>query len=194
MTQSHQDFEAGWWGSCANTYGEESKQITYARYMGLNPLNLDGHWPVYDLGNKSVLDIGGGPSSMLLKTINAGHLAVVDPCPYPDWVALRYKTAGIDCIRSTGESFVSPWEFDECWIYNVLQHVEDPAEVIAVAKKHAQTIRVFDWIDIAPHPGHPHELTQAMLDDLLGGTGQTIELNERGCVGRAYFYYEGAIK
>jgi len=66
VSNNHQDFEADWWGSCANTYGEESKQIVYARLMNLSPQNLDGHWPVYDIDGGSVLDIGGGPSSMLL--------------------------------------------------------------------------------------------------------------------------------
>lgn len=190
MSNNHQDFEADWWGSCANTYGEESKQIVYARLMNLSPQNLDGHWPVYDIDGGSVLDIGGGPSSMLLKTINAGHRTVVDPCPYPDWVAARYEAEGIEYIRSAGESFISPARYDECWIYNVLQHVEDPTEVIAVARRNADRIRIFEWIDIPAHPGHPHELHKTMLDDLLSVEGNVVDLNERGCVGRAYYFAE----
>jgi len=68
--QQAQEWEFGWWGNCVNTYGEETKQLLYAARMGLTAFH-DGKSPFnFDLGGASVLDIGGGPSSLLLKCTN----------------------------------------------------------------------------------------------------------------------------
>lgn len=182
-----QHFEAEWWGNCVNTYGEETKQLTYAHRMSIEILNTDGHWPVYDLGGKSVIDIGGGPTSILLKAVNVTNPTVVDPCPYPAWIATRYKVAGIKYLLKTGEDFQPRAKYDECWIYNVLQHVQDPELIINNAKKYAKTLRIFEWIDLPAHPGHPHELKAKYLDKWLGGKGQVEDMNENGCTGRAYY-------
>lgn len=184
---SDQQFEAAWWGTCVNTFGEETKQISYAHRMGIAMAPLDGHWPVYDLQGKSVLDMGGGPASMLLKAVNVINPTVVDPCPYPQWVGARYEVAGIQHINEPGEAFSTTYSYDECWIYNVLQHVQDPEQIVRVAKQCSKTIRLFEWIDLPPHVGHPHELKAAKLDAWLGGTGRVENMNENGCNGWAYY-------
>lgn len=188
----HQDFESDWWGTCVNTFGEETKQITYAQRMGLKTVVTDGHWPVYDMLGKSVLDLGGGPVSMLLKCINLGVATVVDPCAYPPWIDERYAIAGINYYRVAAEDLLptagllpTP-TFDECWIYNVLQHVRDPEQIIYNARASADLVRVFEWIDIPAHLGHPHELKAAQLSRWLGGYGTVETLDENGCVGRAF--------
>lgn len=184
----HQEFEQSWWGNCINTFGEEAKQITYAHRMGLYCINHNGHWPCYDMQGKSVIDLGGGPASMMLKTINASHLSVVDPCVYPEWVYVRYQAAGIDYYRSPAEEYVPKRHFDECWIYNVLQHVQDPQKIIENAKKYSRVIRLFEWIDLEPHLGHPHELKEARLNSWLGSSGTVEALNgENNCHGKAYY-------
>lgn len=188
----HQEFERDWWGECLNTFGEEAKQITYAHHMGLVniPDPVTGVWPQYDLEGRSVLDIGGGPASMLLKCVSGGVLAVVDPCPYPAWTRQRYAAAGITLHVEPAESFSTRQKFDEVWIYNVLQHVEDPEAVLATARAHASILRIFEWIDLPPSPGHPHMLTVESLDRWINseainefGVGP---VNENGCVGTAY--------
>ena len=184
-----QQWESDWWGDCSNTFAEESKQISYAHRMGLinQPIN-NGRWPEYDLVGKSVLDIGGGPTSMLLKTRNGGHREVLDPCKYPNWVHLRYRTAGIQYTVLAGEDIEDVAEkFDEVWIYNVLQHTQDPAKIIANARKVSHLIRIFEWVDIPPHTGHPHELKAANLQEWLGGFGTVEQMAENGCNGRAFY-------
>lgn len=187
--QKAQKWEAGWWGSCTNTFGEETKQITYAHRMGLVNIGQGGgYWPLYDLAAASVLDLGGGPVSMLLKTINLRRGVVVDPGEFPPWVAARYKAAGLDYRRRKAEDFTrSTTQFDECWIYNVLQHVVDPEKIVANARKLAITVRLFEWIDLPPYEGHLHMLTQADLDRWLDTAGSTEQMNENGCVGPAYY-------
>ncbi len=184
----HQNFEADWWGTCVNTFGEETKQLTYAQRMGLVHTNVDGHWPVYDLRGGSVLDLGGGPASILLKCINLGAATVVDPCAYPAWIEERYKAAGVEYLRAAAEDLIVPTEpFDECWIYNVLQHVRDPEQIIRNARASARTVRVFEWVDMPAHLGHPHELKAQALTEWLGGYGTIEMMHENGCEGRAFY-------
>lgn len=186
-----QEFERNWWGDCLLTFGEETKQLTYAHRMGLEIVPWGGQWPVYDLDGRSVLDIGGGPVSMLLKTVNGGDRLVVDPCDYPGWVQVRYLSAGIGYRRCSGEAMNDEGAivsgFDEVWIYNCLQHTQDPETIIDNALAAAPVLRMFEWIDIPAHEGHPHELKAALLDEWVGGVGTVERMNENGCVGTAWY-------
>lgn len=159
---SEQRFEADWWGDCANTLGEQFKHPTYARLMGMQFINDGGRY-LLERPGMSILDIGGGPASMLLNTRGASRRTVVDPCPYPHWTVERYRAAGIELIRCPAEEFTTENYYDEAWCYNVLQHVQDPQKVIEVMLAHARIIRMFEWVDLPPHPGHPHELKSAEL-------------------------------
>lgn len=179
-----QRFEANWWGDCANTYGEESKQIAYARVMDLDPGTWRGgdHWPIWDFEGKKVLDIGGGPSSMLLKSRFATGV-VVDPCPYPGWVEERYKAHGVEYVVQPAEEFL-PGEpdqyFDLALTYNCLQHTMDPEAIVRGMRRVAKEVRIFEWVDLAPHPGHPHELHARELAEWLGeGKSRHVWLDEQ---------------
>lgn len=182
-----QEWERQWWNNCANTFGEEAKQLAYAPRMGLVNTPMDGKWPVYDLAGKSVVDLGGGPASILLKTVNGDKLIVVDPCSYPAWVRSRYKAAGVRWVQEPAETWdPGRQRFDEAWIYNVLQHVVDPQQVIEKAMGAADVVRIFEWIDTGINVGHPHSLAAYELDDWLGGNGRVEEINSNGAVGRCY--------
>lgn len=183
-------FEANWWGNCENTYGEETKQLVYARYMQLYAMNLGGPGLEIDLAGYSVVDIGGGPCSLLLKCRNRGICAVVDPCPYPAWTMLRYSSSDIDFVLEEAETFLHRLGnkgADEIWIYNVLQHVKDPEMIVRESRRCAKTIRMFEWLDLPPHPGHPNELHEDELQVWLGTVGSYGEINEAGAVGKAFW-------
>lgn len=175
------DFEIEYWGNCCNTFDEDQKHYMYARLMGLHQVHYS-----FDANNKSILDIGGGPTSMLLKTINLCKGKVVDPIKYPDWTIERYRMMNIDVDVNLGEN-VNESGWDEVWIYNCLQHAEDPEKIINNAKSSAKILRFFEWIDIPAHDGHPHELTEQSLDKWIGQKGKTIQLAESGCYGKAYY-------
>ena len=179
-----------WWGTCANTWHEEQKQFACATRMGLLPSWNCAHPPTFNLGGRSVLDIGGGPVSLLLKCVNFKEATVADPGEFPEWVIARYKHCGIHYSKARGEDLAfsrGHGDFDEAWIYNVLQHVDDPARVIENARAWARTIRIFEWIDIPPYDGHPHMLTKSGLEEWLGSTGFAANVNENGAVGRAFY-------
>lgn len=180
-------WEREWWGNCANTYHEEEKQMVYASCMGLQFVRTPSTPYALDLGGRSVIDIGGGPCSLLLKAINGGRLVVLDPCLFPSWVYFRYSAAHIIGVIDKAEDRPNLGQFDEAWIYNCLQHVEDPAQVIAYARSVAKLVRVFEWVELPVCPGHPHTLEARLLDGWLGGKGRTERLAEHGCFGLAYY-------
>jgi 2-polyprenyl-3-methyl-5-hydroxy-6-metoxy-1,4-benzoquinol methylase len=187
LSESAQQWELEWWDGVTNTFGEEAKQITYAHRMGLANEPRDGKWPVYDLAGKSVVDLGGGPVSLLLKTRLCSHGVIVDPCDYPEWVRARYEAAGFAWEQEEAETFRTTDTFDEAWTYNCLQHVVDPEAVIATAREQAKVLRIFEWIETETNIGHPHTLHAADLDRWIGGTGTVGFVNENGAYGLAYW-------
>lgn len=180
------DYETEFWGTCQSTLHEEQKQLVYASRMGLLASWHHAHPPVFSLGGRSVLDIGGGPVSLLLKCKDFSWATVVDPGRWPEWVHSRYATAGIGYRQQEGETLACA-HADEAWSYNVLQHVRDPALVIEKMREHARTIRLFEWIDLPAYDGHPHTLSKDALEEWLGQTGFVSEVNEAGAIGRAFY-------
>jgi hypothetical protein len=142
----------------------------------------------FNVHESKVLDIGGGPVSMLLKCKNLKEGKVYDPLIFPKWVYDRYAIKNIKTNTSDGED-VDETGWDEVWIYNCLQHTKDPYKIIKNALKAANTLRIFEWIDIPPHEGHPQMLTKELLDKWIDNPGNTIELSENGCHGTAYYQY-----
>ena len=181
MTNTNLFFEESYWGNCCNTFDEDQKHFVYAKCMGLKQKHFS-----FDVENKSILDIGGGPTSMLLKTVNLKKGKVIDPIDYPYWTKLRYESKNIFVQVELGEN-VKESGWDEVWIYNVLQHTENPEKIINNAKRAAKTLRIFEWIDIPAHEGHPHELNMQSLNSWIGQSGQVINLAESHCYGKAYF-------
>ena len=83
-------FEQQYWGNCCNTFDEDQKHYVYGRLMNLS---RDGYH--FNVFGSSILDIGGGPSSMLLKCKNLSEGKVVDPISYPQWTKDRYQSMNI---------------------------------------------------------------------------------------------------
>ena len=174
------EWESQWWDDCCDTVGEELKQQVYTEKMGITR----------NLASRSVLDIGGGPISFLLKCANRGALcAVVDPCKYPDWVAQRYIENNIRYYVQKGENmkFKAGTVFDEAWIYNCLQHTEDPEKIIKKALHYSKIVRIFEWVDNGLADGHIQDLHEKELNKWLGGEGKVEIVNDRGCHGKCYY-------
>jgi len=166
---------------------EEEKQIIYAKKMGLKLVGNEKTPYEFNLDGVSILDIGGGPISLLLKCTNFGRAVVADPINYPAWVQDRYQSAGIGFWNIKGEDIRSDSEFDEVWIYNVLQHVEDPQTVVMNAKRAGKLIRIFEWLNTPISNGHLHSLQEDLLDTWLGGDGKVETLKNRPTIGTAYY-------
>ncbi len=186
MTEFNED---SWWGSCVNTFHEEQKQFVYAKRMGMQADWTGAHPPTYDVGGIAIVDIGGGPVSLLLKCVNIGSAKVIDPGRFPQWTIDRYLAHGITYERRRGEDITERDKdaYDEVWIYNVLQHTDDPAAVIRNARNTAPIIRLFEWIDLPVYDGHPQALTKDGLEEWLEQPGFTAQVDENGAVGRAFY-------
>lgn len=187
--------EALFWGDCSNTYTEETKQILYMRKMGFQCITTGRSAHAFDGAGRSFVDFGGGPTSVLLKFTNALERVVVDPAPLPPWVKDRYETAGVRLIQLAAEDIADQpkvgWltePSDVGLLYNCLQHTRDPEKVVRNLMAVAREVKIFEWIDIPPHPGHPHQIRAEDLERWTGRVGEVDEffgLND--CFGRAWF-------
>jgi hypothetical protein len=180
-TTPSQEFERNFWGDCVNTFDEDQKHYVYAHYMGLE---FSGY--SFLVHGQRILDIGGGPTSMLLKTLNLKEGKVCDPLDFPDWVKLRYASKNITLEKAPGEE-IEEKGWDEVWIYNCLQHTTDPTEILRRAKNAAPVLRIFEWVEIPPHEGHPQMITKELIDTALGVQGAVVQCSSNGCYGAAYF-------
>ena len=194
-----QEHEAGYWGNCNSSvaWGEFVKHEMEAREMGLFS-DYGDECGELKMQGKSVLDIGGGPVSMTLRCYDAGQLVVVDPCKWPSCVLRRYDRHGINFLRAAGEDldkcFLSDdTKFDEVWMYNLLQHVQDPEKIIRNAMDRVSPtgcLRIFDWLYIPADVCHPHTLLPETILNWLAGTVivkiSLPRLVEHGCNANAF--------
>lgn len=173
-----QSRELTFWDTCTQTFVEEQKQFFYATRMKL-PF-IDYPLSSIDFQGKSVIDIGAGATSLLLKSHNYSKAYAVDPLmdKFPSWVSDRYKSVGITPIALCGEDVDTSWQFDEALIYNCLQHTKDPEVIIHKALRIAKTVRIFEWVDVPSDDLHPHILTEENLNKWFGATGMTEAVNE----------------
>lgn len=174
-----------------NTLNEELKQRNYAHFMGLDRLLTNFYGiQTWDFGDKSVVDVGGGEVSMLLKS-KAKKKTVIDPCNYPEWVKMRYKEAGIEFLNIKAENFnynyVEDERFDVGLIYNCLQHTEFPELILKNMRERCNVIHIFEWVNSGISEGHIHDLQPDLLDKWLGGIGKTEYINANPTVGNAYY-------
>jgi len=155
-----QQYEHEWWGTERYTRWEEevAKQETYARLMGL-PADLN-------MGRKTILDVGCGPVSMLLRATHGGS-AGVDPLLMSDETKAKYAAADVALHQGKAEDYEPAKRFDEGWIYNCLQHVDDPNKVMSMLLRAVDAVRVFEWIEMPVCEGHPHTLTVEQFERWL---------------------------
>lgn len=187
-------WENEWHGNCVNSYNEETKQYIYAHYMGLDKYATNYYGQRgWDFGNQTILDMGCGPYSLLLKS-KAKVKVGVDPCPYPEWVGMRYEAADVFTYEMKGEDFILPYGkpdtkpyYDEVLLYNCLQHTEDPAKICQNIRQISKIIRVFEWVDTGIADGHIQDLTESKLNKWLGGEGKVEFINQSPVVGKAYY-------
>jgi SAM-dependent methyltransferase len=145
---------------------EREQLALYAGLLGITPDTVAG---------RSVLDLGCGPAGLTLSY--APHLArtvAVDPLMFAAEDEARYVRAGVARVVEPAETFRAPngERFDEAWLYNVLQHVMEPERVIRTAQAHADTVRLFEWLNVPASVVHPHVLTAPRLDAAFAGWRQ----------------------
>ena len=131
--------------------------------------------PIFDLGGKTIVDIAGGPSSLLLRCKNFKKAYIVDPGDFPDYITNRYKEKGIEVIKVPAEEFSYPENVDEVWMYNALAHVYDPFKILLEAKAHCKTMRVIEGINCGTDIQHPQNLTAEDFEKTLNVKGTVVD-------------------
>ena len=157
--EQSQEWERAWWLNNPSLHPEEQQKNTLiSKLLLINGPDLEG---------KSIIDIGCGPFSLLLNvkqhTEKPAQRVALDPNNYGE-LDSKYALAGIERSYVKGEDISHHLNFDEAWIYNVLQHVEDPIRVLNNAVNIAKRVRIFEWINVPPYTGHLHQLSEGVLD------------------------------
>ena len=161
--QEAQRYEAEYWAKEATNRAKLMADL----YDGY--LLTCGVLGIYDegFGAPSVLDIAGGPYPLSYFMEPMPHYTVLDPGDYP---SVGYEKR----ISAKAEGWRGGM-FGEVWGYNVLQHVVDPAEVMATARACAtRTIRWFDVVETPVYPVHPHSIKADWLRAELSRDGFKI--------------------
>jgi hypothetical protein len=60
--------------------------------------------------------------------------------------------------------------FDEVWIFNLLQHVQDPEKVLSNAYQYSSKIRIFEPINWTTDICHPHTFDKKYFEDMFPKT------------------------
>jgi len=129
----------------------------------------------------SVIDVGGGPESLLLDYPDING-TVLDPLTFGEDDELRYAKAGIKRLITP----VEEWNaleciselYDEVWVYNCLQHVRDLDEAFRQICLMGKRVRLFEWCEIPTDKMHLHTLTADGIRKAM--SGYTIENEVEG--------------
>lgn len=151
--QIAQQHEAAFWAREAQNPDKLARDVAEGHHFTAGVLDIR-HETVFAA---TVLDIAGGPHPLGPKPgWYLSEYTVIDPGHY------QYEY-GIDHVPLCAEDYTGLGA-SEVWGYNVLQHVRDPAAVMATARRCAlRTIRWFDVVDSAIYPVHPHSISAEWL-------------------------------
>lgn len=109
---------------------------------------------------------------------DAPDCAICEPMPSPD---LDEICASRDIVlyRCKFEDMDDELRFSEIWLFNVMQHVQDPEKFIAKAKRIGRTIRFFEPIDWPIEMYHPFSYT---IDDYKRWFGDCVQFYKGGSI------------
>lgn len=145
-----------------------------------------------------VLDVGGGPSSILLRS-NKGHCelhdgfsegVVIDPVKITEHQKIRYEYFGIRFIQDMAENITNYYNekhFDECFIYNCLQHVEDPIKILDGITKVSKKIRIAEPIHIPMDKCHLHTFTEDYFANYFDRDNWEIQMQNIANIGVPHY-------
>lgn len=133
----------------------------YFKWLDINP----------DLGGKSVIEIGPGRIAGLLFCNNYAKSYVLEPTEYEGIDHLYSGLHKLEVIKKTAEEWDFP-QVDEVWLFNLLQHVQDPDLLIEKCKKAAKVIRFFEPVDLPTNLEHPFTFS---VDDFKGYFGDCVK-------------------
>jgi hypothetical protein len=150
---------------------QDSVEKSYESYKNSYPyyfkyLNIDTN-----LSGKSVVEIGPARIAGLLFCTNYSKSYIIEPTPY-EGIDYLYENKNIEIIKEKAESCNFPY-VDEVWIFNLMQHVQDPDKLIEICKKHSKIIKFFEPIDLPTNNEHPYSFS---LEDYKNYFGDCVKV------------------
>lgn len=119
---------------------------TYFKYVGVD---------MESSKERSILEVGPASVPALAYTHYTGFdLFVCEPNPSKRLIDIC-EFGGITILDSPLEHLPS-LQFDEIWLFNVMQHIIDPELFVSKCKEMAGVIRYFEPIDEGTTVYHPH--------------------------------------
>ena len=144
----------------------EHYRNTYSNYFKY--LDID-----QDLAGKKIMEIGPGRISGLLFCSNYNTSYVVEPTEY-DGIDHLYVNKKIEIIKERLEDAVLP-DVDEVWIFNLMQHVQDPDLLVKKCKEKSKIIRFFEPIDLPTNTEHPFTFSKNDFVEYFGDCVKDFE-------------------
>lgn len=127
-------------------YKESYRQ--YFKWLGIDT----------DLKGKKIIEIGCANIPALYFCENYEGV-IIEPMPSLILEELT-KDMPVTLLKEPAE-YVDLKGYDEVWLFNVLQHVIDPALLISNMKRSAKTIRYFEPVNTDICTYHPHAFTMS---------------------------------
>ena len=125
---------------------------------------------------KSIIEIGPAHIPALYFCENYSQSLIIEPMP-SDTLRELINYLPIYISTSPAEETEIEGKADEVWMFNLLQHVLDPNELIENAKKWANTIRFFEPVDQPISDCHPHAPTQEDFKRWFGDSAKLYKEN-----------------
>jgi hypothetical protein len=129
----------------------------YFEHVGINP----------DVTGKVIAEIGPADIPGLYYCQGTDKSFVVEPMPSDILPTLGVK------VRKAKAENVDYSKVDEVWLFNVLQHVQDPEKIVQKVKK-AKRVRWFEPVDQGTDACHLHNLTHEMFIEWFGVSNRYI--------------------
>jgi hypothetical protein len=99
-----------------------------------------------------------GPADFpAIRYLSHNNCTIIEPMPSPLLEDFCTKNS-IALFKGKFETYIGSLEDKEIWMFNVLQHTQDPEWVIMQAKK-ARIVRYFEPINTDITPYHPHSFS-----------------------------------
>lgn len=148
-----QPFETGY-----EAYRQSYRQ--YFEHLGMS----------FDCQEKTILEIGPADYPALAYCTNYEHSYIIEPMPGSILQEL-IKGRPITHIAKPAEDIC--WQsdlpmVDEVWLFNVLQHVKDPAGIILNSMETAHKVRFFEPINCGTSDCHLWNFTLEYFRDQFG--------------------------
>lgn len=128
----------------------------YFKYLGID----------CDLKGKSIIEIGPARISSLLFCRNFSKSYIIEPTIYEN-VEHLYTDSNIVLVRERAENFDFP-TVDEVWLFNLLQHVQDPDLIVKKCKDAANIVRFFEPIELDTDMLHPFSFSRQDFVEYFG--------------------------